>query len=214
MSIFNCSNVTNVTGFATLHKNKFFPTETDIWLDGHKRHFSPGANMWWGLFFNFAANLGDQFTTGTSSSLLATSLWPTINSVFKVACVKIKHLYITLWSVLSICVHVCLKLQLAQYIFDTIVKIMDLMALKTQIRKYKYKNGVTTDIPGNQAHITVHSLLINKSDLWKDYQIWQLSTSALTFVTNSWNKLLLRARTFSTIKGLEESTVDDYKNQL
>ena len=155
--------------------------------------------MWWGLFFNFAANLGDQFTTGTSSSLLATSLWPTINSVFKVACVKIKHLYITLWSVLSICVHgcVCLKLLLAQYIFDTIVTIMDLMAMKTQIRKHKYENGATTDIPGNQAHITIHSLLINKSGLWNaDYQIWQLSTSALTFVTNSWNKLLLRARTY------------------
>ena len=49
--------------------------------------------------------------------------------------------------------------------FDTIVTIMDLMAMKTQIRKHKYENGATTDIPGNQAHITVHSLLINKSGL-------------------------------------------------
>ena len=174
--------------------------------------------MWWGLFFNFAANLGDQFTTGTSSSLLATSLWPTINSVFKVACVKIKHLFITLWSVLSICVHgcVCLKLLLAQYIFDTIVKIMDLMALKTQIRKYKYEMvQLLTYLETRPTSPSIACWLTNLISERKiiKFGSWALVHSLLsqTAETNcSWEQ----EHTFATMKGLEESTVDDYKNQL
>ena len=46
VSNLNCSNV---TALATLHRYQFFPRiESDIWWDGHKRHFCLGAKMRWG----------------------------------------------------------------------------------------------------------------------------------------------------------------------
>ena len=80
---------------------------------------------------------------------------------FKEPYVKIKQL--TFWSVATIRMHVQFLTQ-------------------TEKQKYKYRNTEIqtkvggTNIPGNQAHIPIHSLLIVKAGLWNsNYRFFHLS---------------------------------------